>query len=417
MKKALLLAGAALLALVACNKSETVTSRTPGEISFKAVTGNITKAGELNGSFMPAATYKIYAAATQKNASGIIENPSFFSAKEVAFGAADETAKYSNLWRAATPVYWPIGGVKMDFLAYALPSAKHAGSCFGEGDTPSGNTWKAKWDQSKHDIASILTFNEVNTYANQVDMLYAAANNQTSAANGNADPNNYDPADPSTDQRSVKLDFKHAQALLIFNVQVNDVAPGVNIKEIAFLSDNYVALRLADQIADAASGSSTPYTAPVVANDDITLLTQGTFTVDNSKIDLEAHWSGLVPLDTQYAMPDGVAAVSDCNPGAGAKPAAFVDYNEAIESPKTANTWYQLGETLLIPEQDKQKFTITYTVSGKTYYYTYNDLKGTWQAGKKYIYNLDITINEIVITESVENFTSPTGYPMDVTLD
>ena len=70
----------------------------------------------------------------------------------------------------------------------------------------------------------------------------------------------------------------------------------------------------------------------------------------------------------------------------------------------TGDEYAQLGESLLIPEQEKVNFTITYTVGGKKFFYTYNDLRGVWEKGKKYIYNLDLTINEIVITESVSDF-------------
>jgi hypothetical protein len=37
-------------------------------------------------------------------------------------------------------------------------------------------------------------------------------------------------------------------------------------------------------------------------------------------------------------------------------------------------------------------------------YYTVNDFRGVWQKGHKYVYNIDLTINEIVITEEVVDF-------------
>lgn len=394
MKKTLILAGAALLALVACNKSETVVKETdPGEISFKAMAGSMTKAGELEGTSMPN-TYEIYVAATQMNANGEIENPSFFS-DEQAFGTGEGTPTVSTVWHAGafegtpTPawvdhkVYWPFGNVKMDFLAYAMLRAKHVAPYTSGAYT---NTWQAKWDDHLTDAAKTLTFNEVNTYpaANQVDVLYANANKQTSAANGGS-------------AHSTPMTFKHAQALLIFNVQAS-VANKITIKEVAFYSDSRVANMLKNQTDKAADPGTADLAAPTAG--EITIKTKGTFKVDNSKIDLEAKWlDDLTSVVGQYAMPGGASAVSRCN--VGPTTGNYVNYNSAIAA---AATLYQLGETLLIPEQDKQKFTITYQLGDNTYYYTFNDLKGSWQAGKKYIYNLNMTVNEIVITESVADF-------------
>ena len=36
--------------------------------------------------------------------------------------------------------------------------------------------------------------------------------------------------------------------------------------------------------------------------------------------------------------------------------------------------------------------------------YTYNEARGTWEMGKKYIYKLDMTLSEIILTEEVADF-------------
>ena len=86
-----------------------------------------------------------------------------------------------------------------------------------------------------------------------------------------------------------------------------------------------------------------------------------------------------------------------------ANDAKVFDYNAELTA---ESNFHQLGETLLIPEQEKVCFVIKYTVGGKTMYYKYNDLRGIWSKGAKYIYNLDINLEEIVITESVADFVS-----------
>lgn len=387
MKKSIMILGVAALALAACNKTETVINEIPGEMAFKTVSSNVTKGAELTGVIMPN-TYGIYAAATQKNASSVIENPNFFTGTEQLFATTESdptSGSDARLWHASpTNIYWPIGGVKMDFLAYAMPQADHnaiATSAAAAAD------WTAYWNNASHDAATLLSFNGVDTYANQVDVLYSFANEQTSAVNGG-------PA------KSTPMTFNHAQAMLIFNVKVNEAAAEkIQIDEISYLTEDRVNAMLSDQVSVAAGNDSA---LEDLTDDDVTLKTVGTFTVDNSRNKLIAGWSDLAAKKENAAMPNfgAEAAVSASN---------IADVNAtqkyAVAIPYVADDKYaQLGETLLVPEQAKANFTITYKIGDKTFYYTYNDLRGAWEKGKKYIYNLDLTLNEIVITESVVDF-------------
>lgn len=394
MKKVFLFLSAAAVMLVACNKSmdvKTAEAECPAEIAFKSITSNATKGAELSGVVLKN-TYGIYAAATQKNAAGVIENPSFFAGTEQLFetAATDPVAPATDdrEWKASPAIYWPIGGVKMDYLAYAMPKADHntiASTAAAAAD------WTAYWNDALTDVAKTLSFNGVDTYTNQVDMLYAYANGQTSAANAGSG-------------KSVHMAFEHAQALLIFNVKVNDGADGViKINEIGFYTDERVDEMRADQVA-VAGGASPALDA--LTDNDVTLKTIGTFTVDNSRIDLLAGWSALSSKKENFKMPNFVLEAGVIK--AGQAPSAAngsIAEKAGYTLPIAYNANYaQLGETLLIPEQDKVKFTITYEVGGNTFFYTYNDLRGMWEKGKKYIYNLDLTLNEIVLTEEVADF-------------
>jgi hypothetical protein len=426
MKKIFLFLSAAALMAVACNKSETVVRELgSNELGFRALSGNTTKAGELDGVILPN-TYGIYAAATQRNASGLIENASFFSGDEHLFATADDPATAASLWKGEPAVFWPIGGVRMDFLAYAILKANHA-------DAPAAGVWRADWDYATTDVARQVSFKDVDTYANQNDVLFAVANDQTSAANGGSG-------------KSVALEFNHAQALLIFNVKAND-ADKVTINEISFVTPERVAALRAYQNASAAYDPSAhdawaakklahdtwaqkkidenydgmdagekaawdaanpepdapgvePAGAPVLADladADVTLKTVGTFTVNNERNILVAGWTfgaGATKAEN-YKMKSG----STLSPANVDLIASCIDYGTPVG---TANT--QLGETLLIPEQEKVNFTIKYTAGGNTMYYTVNDFRGVWQKGHKYVYNIDLTINEIVITEEVVDF-------------
>lgn len=378
----------AILSVVACNKTVTVDLAEPNEIAFKAMSAVQTKAGELNGDVMPN-TYGIYVAATQKNSEGLMENPNLFSGEKL-FVTADSPSTSSSQWKASPAAYWPIGNVRLDFLAYALPQADHNALA---ADATAAADWTAFFNDNLTDVAKTLSFNGVNTYANQVDLLYAAANNCTTANNAGAN--------------TVAMSFEHAQALLIFNVKVNEDAV-ITIDDIAFYSDDRIEEMRADQVAVAGGASRS---LADLEKTDVTLKTIGTFTVDNSRIDLKASWSGLDSDALNYKMPNFAAAdpsddeVSDCNIQISTEDITETQrYGVPVARVAAAPNFAQLGETLLIPEQDKQKFTISYTIGGNKYMYTYNDLRGVWQKGHKYVYNIDLTLNEIIITEEVADF-------------
>lgn len=410
MKKLFLFVLAAAAAVVACNKSETVKVDEPqnaGQITMKAISSAATKAGELDGTLLDA-NYGIYAAATQKNAAGLIENASFFSGNECLFACADDPMTATSQWKASPAQYWPIGGVKLDFLAYAQKKANH------EAGSPK---WVASWRKAATDVASELFFGNVDTYAAQEDIMYAVANNMTRET-----------ISPALDDKAVPMTFNHAQALLIFNVKAN-VADQITINEISFVSDErvealrtyqngsvsytaehdaWVAKKTAEGYDAMSADEKTAWdaanpepTEPVLADlaaGDVKLKTIGDFTVNNERNTLAAGWtfgSGATSADN-YKMPAG-SALSEANKVGE----SFQAYDAAISS---TSAYAQLGETLLIPEQDKVNFTIKYTIGGKTAYYTYNDLRGVWKMGHKYYYNLDITLDQIVITESVVDF-------------
>ncbi len=451
MKKFFIFLCAATLMAVACNKSETVVTEQPNELGFRAISGNLTKGAELTGTILTK-DYGIYAAATQKNASGLIENPSFFAGNEQLFGTAeDDVSPDTRLWHAGTytpaagddpavftptPLYWPIGGVKMDFLAYAMKMASRVGVAVGD--------WKADWDNYTTDVASQVSFKEVDTYVNQEDVLYAYANGQTSSANAGSG-------------KSVKLTFEHAQAMLMFNIKVNAeaVKDKITVHEINFLTpdrievlrsyanerfayDSVVAWTEARDAARTTDGYATmtdeqkaawdtayntanpkpygPDTEPALAdrqNADVMLNTVGTFTVNNTRNILQAGWtySSTAHQAANYRMPvNAIAKASASNSVIASEDleTCFTNYGSPMGK-YSGDKYFQLGDILLIPEQDKVNFTIKYEVGGRIMYYTYNDVRGVWEKGKKYIYNLDLTLNEIVITEQVSDFVAVTN--------
>ena len=328
MKKSFLFAAMAAVVLSGCYKNEVVeVNNGPKEISFKAVSNVATKVGaELDGTLLTK-EYGIYASATQKNVDGTIENGTYF--EDQLFQTADsqpvDVSKY-HAWdttaNAAAPIYWPIGGGEVDFLAYALPTAMH-------------EKISIDWVDDT-DIASKVVLGW-NTYDQQIDLLYAANNGATVANNANTE--------------TVGLVLEHAQALLEFQVKVN-IADVFTLRQIELVG-----------------------------------LQAGTeLTIDNTRNNLVAEWTG---IETDAQKDTIVANVAD-------------EANDRLYEPLVNTTKFeQVGTSLLIPQQPRLNFLIHYTLSGNDMTYEFNELRGAWENGKKYIYNLDIYLNEIIITEEV----------------
>lgn len=420
MKKVFLFLSAAAIMVVACNKSQTVdvpVAKIGGdELSFRSLASGMTKGAELEGTVLKDG-YGIYTVATQKGANGVIENASFFAGGEQLFKNVETPVVAATLWKAHgasdfEPVYWPIGGdALLDFLAYAEPIANHS--------TTTGE-WKVVFDYPTTNIARQFTVTDVDTYAHQNDFMYAAVQNQSKALNSGAN--------------SVKLDFAHAQALLMFNVKVDAdaAAAGFKVNKLMFIDESRVEqLRLkaqADQNFDAlhdawaAKKTADGYdgmtdgekeawdaanrepTAAVLA--DITALqvplkTVGTFCVNNDRVELQAAWSGLVSNEANYLMPDGAEGFKKSAANDAGVAEDGIRYGSAIAA---SASFAQLGETLLIPEQEKVNFVIEYVMNGKTMYYKFNDFRGVWKMGMKYIYDLNVDAAEIVITEGVASY-------------
>lgn len=183
-------AGALLCLTASCSKTEIDTpDETPVEIGFKAVANQATKADPQldSASLGTDNVYVIYAAASADG------SPKYFDPAATSYGGQlfayfTDGAKWYPASGSGTytkqHIYWPFGGVKVDFLAYALtPDAKTALSPTFHAETHAREFTVADW----------------NTFANQYDVMYAVANGCTPGTDGN-----------------VPLAFKHAQALIAF---------------------------------------------------------------------------------------------------------------------------------------------------------------------------------------------------------
>lgn len=314
MHKQLTLLATMALALVACNKSQTIVTETPGEISFKAVTSVATKADpEITGSTLPSKDYILYVQALKSGQS----TPSYYFSDVTEFKTTTEDTPVSSSaeYHADPKQYWPVGGAQLDFMALALTEGDKT-TLNPDFATNVGRIGIANWD----------------VYTNQIDLLFASKNNQSRAV-------------------SISLPFNHALSLLSFEAK----ATVANVIEIT-------SIELVD------------------------LIPGGSFELDNTKNTPEIKWT-----------PSTVDVNKDAVKGT-VSGALTTDYTHK-------------GDNLLVIPQGKKNIKVTYTIGGNTYEYIYNNERTSWDAGKKYVYQLNFDMHEIIFTESVATWdiSSPAG--------
>lgn len=210
-----------LWAAVACACGKTLTQEEPCELRLRAAAAASTKADpELAGASL--GTDNAYVILASASAA---EEPEFM--REQLFTYYSETAK----WQASVasgpglggsythdPKFWPLGGVKVDFLALALkPAAYDALNA-----TPGSISFYRPSDGGAAAGVSVVDWD---TYADQYDVMYAVNNAQSSSSNPGG---------------TVPLVFQHVLALVGFtakNASGDDgifTIKGLTFKDLAY---------------------------------------------------------------------------------------------------------------------------------------------------------------------------------------
>lgn len=101
MKRFLICAAAAIVALASCSKTQVVYNEAPEEIGFKAVSGVMTKAATTLDGHTDMGVYAHYAT----NKAEYFSNAEFES--------------YDPYWKGNPVQYWPLGGAELNFVFYA----------------------------------------------------------------------------------------------------------------------------------------------------------------------------------------------------------------------------------------------------------------------------------------------------------
>ena len=360
-----LLALSAVVLFFSCNRMEHPDAGGESRVSLAVIADDFaTKGAEFSRTELTSAA-KLYITATMRDPQGRISTPSvFLSGGAPAFAQLEQESGTTWVVKDQT-VILPLGGYKLRALAFGADvddGAVLAG--FG-----TGTCWAPTLNAS--DAASGMRFDNVDTYGNQVDLLYGATGDITGSS------------------PTGTLVLQHALAQLIFNVKftgpgtafiVNNAGstPKFKIDDILFVNN--------DGLVQYLKGET-------VTEANILLGTKGTFTVDNTKTVLSGRWSSpLLKQDDKYKVNmtlDAGQQRSKSNLAAVRTTPVFggaASWNVNIGQDEL----YQLGNPLLVPEQPVSDFIVVYTYDGVRYSSRVLLPEGTWKSGRKYIYNLEI---------------------------
>lgn len=358
-----LLALSALVLFFSCNRMEHPDAGEETRVSLSVVSDAFsTKGAEFSRTELTSAA-KLYITATMRDPQGKISTPSvFLSGSAPAFTQLEQESGTTWMLKDET-VILPLGGYALRSLAF--------GADRDNGDIPTGfgtSCWVPTLNAA--DAASGMRFENVDTYGNQVDLLYGATGDITGSS------------------PTGTLTLQHAQAQLIFNVKFTG-------SETAFITTNGSDFKF--QINDILfvnnAGLVQYLKGQTVTEANILLKTLGTFTIDNTKTVLESAWSGLAAQEDRCKLPMGVTRRSDANPSADQT--VYLSNTDGTVTPGWRQNLmqgkvYQLGDPLLVPEQPVCDFIVVYTYDGVRYSSRVLLPEGTWKSGRKYIYNLEI---------------------------
>lgn len=261
--------------------------------------------------------------------------------------------------------YWPVSAATLDFLAVA-PQVESADDA-----TPAITT---VFNVDNHVSASTTTV--ANNETAQYDVMYAVGRQAKVAG---------------TAPENVGLTFAHAYSWLDFTFRTENTGVGAPEIKINSITVNNVAC----------NGTMT---VNVTSKDEA-----GTADWTEGTLSATSAWTNYTPTSLPVPVEDNYEFVLTADSDAG------TDGNQPAE--------YGKG-LLLIPVSPMSSFVIDYTITigqnAQNFTYTYTPGSAlTWDAGKKYTYNIVITLSEIMVTPSVTEWsdTDEEGNSLGTNLD
>lgn len=452
MKKSIVFILGALLALGACTKTAEMSEGTSDSkaLKFRLAVNTPTK-GDVayKGSDASELNQNVVFASVRKDNGEISQKSVFWDNNVTPSIPSAGSFEYSSDWRLTDGSnefkYLPKGSLmdmvvlgrykdNFDMSPYYLSSSISGYSDYLDAidhGFPSSNDreWTPYVFEDSKSIDGKVYFIGVDTYKDQVDVVYSVENN---IAPG--------------ESRTVTL--KHAQALININVQfLSEVPDFIDNMCLAFIGANtsfsntsypdYSTMKdyilgddSASDFVDVMSHFTTDAESDNLAyyDDYLPLKTVGSFLIDNSLNTPVVRWQfpKLSEADTWNNLKDYNDGAGEYEYGGYAvlsnKETNYSEFNSSVSDYFTvpmdlldalnsgnsieASTYYQAAGQL-IPEQKIVNPWIYFTIDGKAYLTEVNLPKGVWQAGHVYTYNLTLSFNGPKFTVEVKDYESP----------
>lgn len=363
MKKNLLIVAAAVFVFASCLKETTVNNGIDhmNEIALRSVT-SLTKSA-IDSTTFPAG-YDMLVSAYRNLAPSISGDD---VAGDYFEGIHFTKVTDKKVWKEGK--YWPPTGT-LDFLCIASAGLNSENN----GISPVC-TWGAD-----NNVARKLSAVVPDNSSRFDDLLFGAANAQSFVSEGNA------------------VAFRHAMTAVVFTAKSN----------LAYDKDRNVGITI-----DSISVNGAKYSGK------LTVLNPA---AGGASGDLSASWSDLGDAKAYV-----YARVWDST-GAGIKAdePVLTGFNLSASSTQLSSCPFGDGYVIL-PEQAAVPFSVTYTIhngfksDGKTKLdnrlrYKYTPASAKWEMGKKYVYDINISLNEITVAPSVVNWSGQEGVNVPVTL-
>lgn len=368
MKKYFFLISVAALAMTACtNESdEYVGSQEAKEIAFTPFNQTATRAAVQGTTFPTTNTMEVKAYQTQPTTAEYFPKTTF-SREEITMGVYK--------WRGSTKRYWPLSAAKINFFAVS-------GAGVDARDITIANALASatiEYDAT----ASNNPSNTAYSATTQSDIMYAfGRDNVTQDGSGLHFPDDVD------------MEFHHALALINFQIKAGDEASqAIQIYKIELNGARYTG-DLTITNTNAATESDTwsakvdwtpndvvnNVIVPNIGNTTTPIALTTSYVPDNSDTEDPADWASLMIIPTQQ------------------KDASPVSYGFT-----TFKIYYKY---------DNKDYDITYAPSG---YSSYPTPTPTYvDAGKKYTYKITMTLHEILVEPTVDDWDNASGSPFSV---
>ena len=370
MKKYFIIAAAALVALAACTKNEADTTAYEQSkvINFNTVAGKATKAPIEGTTYAyDAPEFGVFAwylaSGTWNTAAANASAVSYMNDVEVAF---DDT---KDIWAPSDTYYWPLEGT-LTFIAYSPKDAATA-------------------TFSNAGLLTLTGFTVDTTVADQVDLLYSAINADKSANQSYyVDGTNSKNSETAEGDKGVNIVFKHALSQVIFKAKTAD---DVYDAGLSFKVDAITV----NAASTAASMTVTNPTEAQLASAITTWTNPGTnadFAVSSTAFPAASN----TYLTKTLSDPIGDALLMiPVTAFAGTDPTLTVSY-----------TLYRLSDN-----QDLGSNEVT------IHFDDIDDVVASWEAGKKYVYNLTIDLQKIYFNPTITDWVEGGSQDVDVPAD